>query len=59
MALFSFKYGDILLIACRQQMVWLLWHHELQYNIVSHCTAWYNLKLSKYGESEGLGVGRQ
>ncbi|XP_072728086.1 gastrotropin isoform X3 [Ciconia boyciana] len=45
MALFYFMYRDILLIACRQQMVWPLWHHELQHNIVSHCTAQYNLKI--------------
>ncbi|KAM7101501.1 gastrotropin isoform 3-T9 [Ciconia maguari] len=48
MALFYFMYRDILLIACRQQMVWPLWHHELQHNIVSHCTAWYNLKKTAF-----------
>jgi len=59
MAVLCFKHGDILLIARRQQMVWLLWRHELQHNAGSPCTAWCSLKLGKHGESGGLGVGRQ
>lgn len=59
MAPFYFKRGDILLVVSRQQMVWLLWRHELQHNTVSRCTAWYDLKLNEYRGSEGLGVGRQ